>query len=80
MVACAVWPGYAGAVENKRHAFFVQGDIHEYLIERTVHKCCVDGDYGVQTTECHSGCRRDSVLFSDSNVEDSVGKLLCELG
>ena len=78
MVTCTVRAGHAGSVEHKCDTLFVQGNIHENLIKRTVHKRRVDGNHRVQSTERHSGCRSNSVLFCDANVEDPVRKLFCE--
>ena len=79
VVAGAVRPGDAGAVEHEGDAGLVQRDIHQHLVEGAVHEGRVQRDDRVQSAEGETGRRGDGVLLGDADVEHAVGVLLGEL-
>jgi hypothetical protein len=56
----------------------VEGDIHQHLIERTVHERRVERDHRVQPAEGEPGGAGHRVLLGDADVEDPIGMLLRE--
>ncbi len=72
VVARTVRPGHPGPVEHEGDTGLVQSDIHQDLVERTVHEGGVQRDNRVQAAEGETCRRGDRVLFGDADVEDAV--------
>ena len=78
MVTRTIGAGHAGPVEYEGDPGTVEGDIHQDLVERSIHERRVEGYHRMQATEGESGRARDRVLLGDSDVEHPLGILLGE--
>jgi hypothetical protein len=71
VVTRAVWAGYSSAIKHEGYPGVVQGNIHEDLIESTVHEGCINGNYRMQPAKGHA-CRRSyGVLLCNANVKNA---------
>ncbi len=75
VVAGAVRPGHAGAVQDDGHAGLMQGHVHQELVEGAVEEGGIDGHHGVESAEGHAGGGGQRVLLGDADVDHALGVL-----
>src|SRR6185312_6025356 len=65
----------AATVKTKLHIQILNADVVDQLIEGSLQEGRINGANRNQPFTRHAGCEGDAMLFSNANVERSLGKL-----